>query len=246
MPTKSRSDVIFCLQSFGRIQNTEKTVHSVEKSVDFISTQYDTIIEDGVADRERIKSVESEVDGVKRENKELKKALLEMKKLNSEMKEDLIDMKSRSMRDNLLFTNISEHEHEDTELILTNFLKDRMNITDISFERVHRIGRVYQQPRGQPARPRTIVAKFTYFKDRERVRKSANRLRGTNYGIREQYPEEVEQRRKPLYPILRQARQEKKKAVLIKDKLFVEGKEVSAGSNPRVRSATDTGSVSRD
>ena len=221
-------------------------MHSVEKSVDFISTQYDTIIEDGVADRERLKSVESEVDDVKRENKELKTALLEMKKLNCEMKEDLIDMKSRSMRDNLLFTNISEHEHEDTELILTNFLKDRMNITDISFERVHRIGRVYQQPRGQPARPRTIVAKFTYFKDRERVRKSANRLRGTYFGIREQFPEEVEQRRKPLYPMLRQARQEKKKAVLIKDKLFVEGKEVSARSNPRVRTATDTGSVSRD
>ena len=46
--------------------------------------------------------------------------------------------------------------------------------------------------------------------------------------------------------MLRQARQEKKKAVLIKDKLFVEGKEVSARSNPRVRTATDTGSVSRD
>ena len=108
------------------------------------------------------------------------------------MKEDLIDRKSRSVRDNLLFTNISEHEHEDTELILSNFLKDRMNITDISFEMVHGISRVYQQPCGQPARPCTIVVKFTYFKDRDRVRKSANRLRGTYYGIREQFPEEVE------------------------------------------------------
>ena len=169
-----------------------------------------------------------------------------MKKLNCEMKEDLMDMKSRSMRDNLLFTNISKHEHEDTELILTNFLKDRMNITDISFERVHRMGRVYQQPRGQPARPRTIVAKFTYFKDRERVRKSANRLKGRHNGIRGQFPEEVEQRKKPLYQVLRQARQEKKKAVFMKDKWFVEGKEVSAGSNQRMSSATDTGSVSRD
>ena len=35
-------------------------------------------------------------------------------------------------------------------------------------------------------------------------------------------------------------------AVLIKDNFFVEGKEVSAGSNPRMSSATDTGSVSRD
>ena len=36
------------------------------------------------------------------------------------------------------------------------------------------------------------------------------------------------------------------KAFRIKDKLFVEGKEVSAGSNPRMSSATDTGSMSRD
>ena len=32
--------------------------------MDFISTQYDTIIEDGAVDRERLKSVKSEVDDV--------------------------------------------------------------------------------------------------------------------------------------------------------------------------------------
>ena len=36
------------LDSFDkRIHKTEKTVQSVEKSVEFISTQYDAIIEDG-------------------------------------------------------------------------------------------------------------------------------------------------------------------------------------------------------
>ena len=227
------------LDSFDkRINKTEKTVQSVEKSVEFISTQYDAIIEDGEADRAKVKSVESEVSDVKQENKELRKAILEMKKLNCEMKEDLIDMKSRSMRDNLLFTDLSEHENEDTEQVLKNFLSDKMSITDVSFERVHRVGRVYNRPSGQAVRPRSIVAKFSFFKDRERVRKSANRLKGTHYGIREQFPEEIEQRRKPLYPILRKARQEKKKAVLVKDRLFVEGKEVSAGSNPGNNSVT--------
>ena len=51
-------------------------MHSVEKSVNFISTQYETIFDDGVADHERLMSVESEVDDVKRENKELKKPFL--------------------------------------------------------------------------------------------------------------------------------------------------------------------------
>ena len=58
-----------------RIHKTEKkTVHSVKKSV-----EYDAIIEDGEADRAKLKSVESEVSYVKQENKELRKAILEMK-----------------------------------------------------------------------------------------------------------------------------------------------------------------------
>ena len=42
------------------------------------------------------------------------------------------------------------------------------------------------------------------------------------YGIREQFPEKIKQRSKPVYPILQKARHEKKKGVLDKDKLFVE------------------------
>ena len=175
-------------------------MHSVEKSVEFISTQYDAMIEDGEADRAKVKSMESEVSDVKQENKELRKATLEMKKMNCEMKEDLIDMKSRSMKDNLLFTDISEHENEDTEQVLKNFLSDKMSITDVSFERVHRVGRVYNRPSGQAVRPRSIVAKFSFFKDRERERKSANRLKGTHYGIRELFPEEIEQIRNLCTP----------------------------------------------
>lgn len=49
--------------------------------------------------------------------------------------------------------------------------------------------------------------------------------------IHEQFPEEIEKRRKPLYPLLRQARRDDKKAVLVKDKLFVNDTEVLAGSS---------------
>ena len=62
-----------------------------------------------------------------------------------------------------------------------------MSITDISFERVHRVGRVYKRPSGQTVRPRSIVAKLSFFKDRETGRKSANRLKGTHYSIRDQF-----------------------------------------------------------
>ena len=58
---------------------------------------------------------------------------------------------------------------------------------------MHRIGLKVDTPVwGHPAKPRVIVAKFTYFKDRERVRKLAKRLKGTNFGVQEQFPEEIE------------------------------------------------------
>ena len=52
-------------------------MQSVKKPVDFINTQYDAIIEDGVAYSAKLKSEESEVRDVKTENKELKCELKE-------------------------------------------------------------------------------------------------------------------------------------------------------------------------
>ena len=60
-------------------------MHSVEKSVEFISTQYHAIIEDGEADCAKLKSVDSEVSDVKQENKELRRAILKTEK-NSTVK----------------------------------------------------------------------------------------------------------------------------------------------------------------
>ena len=59
--------------------------------------------------------------------------------------------------------------------------------------------------------------------------------------MHEQFPKEVEQRRQPLYPLFRQARKDKKKATMVKDRLFVEGKEIFARSdNGMTRASTTT------
>ena len=105
-------------------------------------------------------------------------------KLNTELKEEVLDLKSRSMRDNLAFTNIPEFTNENTEAVLADFLRDKMNIKNIPFERVHRIR--LKNPlniKGKTVRP--IVAKFTFFKERERVRTSGRLLAGTNVGMHE-------------------------------------------------------------
>ena len=93
-------------------------------------------------------------------------------KQREELRDDVAYLKSQSMRNNLVFTNIQEDNStgnetaEITETKLRNHLQEKLKIAKyiadtIRFERVHR------SP-GQPVsgKIRNIVAKFKYFKDR--------------------------------------------------------------------------------
>ena len=60
------------------------------------------------AEKTKIKVLDKKVIEAKTETDELKSAQIEMKKLNSELKEEVLDLKSKSMRDNLIFQNIPE------------------------------------------------------------------------------------------------------------------------------------------
>lgn len=91
----------------------------------------------------------------------------------------------------------------------------------ISFERVHRMGK----PDEFRTKPRNIIAKFSFFKDREFVRRRApQKLKNTNIWVNEQFPPEIEERRKKLYPVLRLARQKHSHVRLVVDKLYIDGK----------------------
>ena len=124
----------------------------------------------------------------------------------------------------LCVTGLAETStREDTEALLHSFIKDQLpsvrHKLPFSFERVHRLGNSPPQSGGYP---RPIVAKFSFHKDRELVRNSGRDLRGTNYGIREQFPYEVHQRRKKLQPKLKEAKSNNLRASLHRDTLRVE------------------------
>ena len=142
----------------------------------------------------------------------------------------IVDLQCRSMRDNLLFTGIEEpmlaqDETEDTERTLNQFLVQEMRIYhSIGFHRVHRLG---AKDRDNDD-PRPIIAKFERFKDREYVRsQAASTLRGKPYGVREQFPKVIEDKRKRLYPEAKRARAESKqnKVRMVRDRLWVNGYE---------------------
>jgi hypothetical protein len=146
----------------------------------------------------------------------------QQRSVEAELKAEIIELKCRSMRDNLMFYKIKEERDENCEAKVLEFIENELNIenaqTEIKLHRAHRVG-AYNSSRIRP-----IVAKFAFYPDKERVRKSAKNLKGKPYGIAEQFPKEVMETRRKLFPIMKKAREDGKEAYLSVDKLFINKK----------------------
>lgn len=141
---------------------------------------------------------------------------------NKDLKSEIVDVKARSMRDNLLFSNIPEKPNETpeiTEAVLREFMNtdlkmDVEQIRAIKFDRVHRIAGRNQ--------PRVIVAKFKDFKERQDVKSRSKTLRGTNFYINEQFPPEINAQRKELKQVMKEKRNQGHKTNLVYNKLYID------------------------
>ena len=131
----------------------------------------------------------------------------------------------------MCITGIDESDREtweDCERKLCELLHQKLKIpkaTELKFERVHRIGPYI------PGKTRNLIAKFTTYKDRDTVWQKRTSLKGSNHWILEDYPTEIQQNRKILYPALREALKlvrkpgsEIKKASMSVDSLIINGK----------------------
>ncbi|XP_062583394.1 uncharacterized protein LOC134245151 [Saccostrea cucullata] len=152
------------------------------------------------------------------ENKTVISELQTVKNNLFDLNERHLDLQMRTVRDNLIFDGIPEAQEEDIEAVLKEFIHTVMGIEEgIQFHRVHRLGRKI------PNKHRPIIAKFVLFKERERVRREAPAtLVGKPFGVNEQYPKAINDRRKLLYPHYKQAKRQNRKAVMVADKLFVD------------------------
>ena len=115
-----------------------------------------------------------------------------IKKLD-ELESKTQDLEDRSRRDNLVFFGIPECDEVTTEnaeevlisiLKKQNFLAQTFNPeTTAYFERVHRIG----PRRKDAARPRPIIAKMTFYKDKEEILKNSSKFKNSPYNVAEHY-----------------------------------------------------------
>ena len=152
------------------------------------------------------------VDSLQTKQTEIDKLVKEMRKLERQQNKKLLELQSRKMRDNLIFYRILEErgETDQSELRVEN-------ARDIRFNRVHRLGRFNRNK----ARP--IVAKFAFFPERKKVRKSAKILKAQIILLGNNFERKFLERRKQLGPSMKQAKADGKDAYISVDKLYIDG-----------------------
>lgn len=96
---------------------------------------------------------------------------------------------------------IPELDKENWETLVKQFIGEKLEIAQaesLSFDRVHRVG----APTFGKTRP--IVAKFHYYKEPEGLRNKsfelANKLKNENVGVGAQWPKQMRETRRNLYP----------------------------------------------
>ncbi|XP_028409101.1 protein unc-13 homolog C-like [Dendronephthya gigantea] len=210
--------------------NEMKQIYDMFKTVMTKLEKLDSIETDLKEIKTSLEYAHAEIKDLKKENETMKadqakssERIQNLERNNNTLRDKVIDLQARSMRDNLLFFNMPENDKENTTEMIHELLETKMGMEDarnnVKIDRSHRIGRRKEGNR----KPRPIVVKFNYHQDREFVRLNARKLKGTTIGVSEQFPEEIETIRKSLYPELKKAKSEGKRARIVKDKLIIEG-----------------------
>ena len=152
---------------------------------------------------EKTKSVEKLVKEVEKKYKQEIESLIIK---NKEQDDKLRVLEDRSRRDNLRFDGIPEYKNEtraDTEDILKDTLREQLGMNNIKIERPHRIGTNTQST------CRTIIAKFTSYKTKERILKEARNQKPKDIWIYEDFSKKTVKIRKELWEKVRELRSQK-------------------------------------
>ncbi|KAK2557343.1 hypothetical protein P5673_020449 [Acropora cervicornis] len=137
-------------------------------------------------------------------------------------------LESYSRRENIKFINIEESteiggRNEDTEEVLPTFLERDLGYREarnVEFQRVHRIGK------SKDGNPRPILVRFLRYKDCQQIFSLGHRLKGTNFQMFRDLPQEIIARRKAQMEAFKDARKNGVAASFSQsqpDKLYIRG-----------------------
>ena len=132
------------------------------------------------------------VDAQDKAIKQLHEGVKSLTKQVNEEKQRSVKLESHSHRNNLNFFNMPEEKDESfqsSENVLRRLMETKLKVSkkeskEISLERIYRIGK----SNSNNSKPRPLIAKFTFHKDKEFVLAQGKNLRGTNFAVARDFP----------------------------------------------------------
>ena len=176
----------------------------------------------------KMNELQSSVDHLTNSRKSDQCKLAALRAENEEMKEKLLRSECQSRRDNLVFQGVHEEKGENCEesvLGLLNYAGFPLEMR--SLVRTHRLGPFSHH------KTRPLIVRFHHYQDREIVWLGRKHIKDScGITIVEDFPEDIRNRRKQLYPVLNAAMSYRDeqfpdyrfKARLTVDKLIINGK----------------------
>ena len=155
--------------------------------------------------QKKITHVEQKIDSINILNGRVQKVETVMNSYNERLKlleYKSIDIEARSRRNNLLFRGFLESRDEDCRRVIRNFLEEKLGVDELpAIERAHRLGRFNRLKRSRP-----IILAFSFYTDTEEILSLAGSLKGTSFSINRDYPMEITNARRTLWPQFKSAR----------------------------------------
>jgi len=226
----SQKDMQCKLSKFDKIEADVKAISNklTRVEVKVMSLEHKMSESDkNLADLALSRSVDSDACQDIKKRHALLNCMKNLKSENTLLSENIFDLQARSMRDNLLVFNFDEEKSFKTRKAencinkIIQFCERDLHIENaadnIKSDRAHRVGHF------EEGKKRPIVAKFNFYGDKLNVKANAREhLSNTSFRVGDQYPNEIQDRRRKLVPYLVQARQAEKVANLSYDTLYID------------------------
>lgn len=175
---------------------------------------------------------QGEVLALQSENKALKEEISVIKKeaiQKSDFEDKFNKLTTRidyhedySRRNNLRVDGLEEQPNETWEVTqdkVQRLLREKLELGPIELERAHRVG--VKTNMAAASRPRTVIARFVKFEDRQVALRNSAKLKNTNIYLNEDLCESSMQLRREQLPEMRKARAEGKIAYFSHTRLVI-------------------------
>ena len=236
------------LEKLTKLDTIESAVKNIESSLDKLELRTTRLEELEKTAREDIDNLkinhsllEKKQDDAKvkidQKIKKLDDKIVQLQEKERNIQQALEDLNTKdlyleaySRRENIKFNNIPESTSprnglEDTEEVLRSFLHAQLSYHEaasVEIQRVHRLGRKKDDGGARP-----ILARFLRFKDCEKILALGPRLKGTNFQMFRDLPQELVTRRSKQMETFKKAKRNNIPVSFSKsqpDKLYVRGK----------------------